>query len=53
MQFEVSVSYVVEHFLLEQHSLDALSDEENRQEVREQVRFYVSGESGTFGKSFL
>ena len=48
--FEVIVSYVVEHFLLEQHSLDALSDEEIDKEVREQVRFYVQENQGLLGR---
>lgn len=51
--FRIEVSYVVEHLLKTEHSLDALSNEEIDKEVREHIGFYIQENQGLMGRVSL
>lgn len=51
--FKIKVSYIVDHILLKEHSLDALSDEEIDKEVREHIGFYIQENQGLMARVAL
>ena len=51
--FEITVTYSVEHFLKEKNALDAVPDSEIEKEVQEDILFYIQEKQGLINRVSL